>query len=111
VPSESPYPSIGDYALIADTNSTALVSLAGSIDWCCIQRVDSGSCFGRLLDWKKGGFCSVSPGEEAQVSRRYVEGTLVLETTFKTSGGEARLFDLFALPASTEQIPTGRCCA
>ena len=48
------YPDIAEYAFIADSNSTALVSRAGSIDWCCIQRIDSGSCFGRLLDWDQG---------------------------------------------------------
>jgi GH15 family glucan-1,4-alpha-glucosidase len=82
------YPPIGDYALIADSNSAALVSRAGSIDWCCIQRIDAGSCFGRLLDWEKGGFCSISPKDGSQgTSRRYLDETLVLETTFHSDGG------------------------
>jgi GH15 family glucan-1,4-alpha-glucosidase len=97
------YPPIGEYALISDSNSAALVSRAGSIDWCCIQRLDAGSCFGRLLDWEKGGFCSVAPkGGVKSVSRRYLEGTLVLETTFEAEGGEARLIDCYALPADPD---------
>ena len=107
MPGNSPYPPISDYALIADSNSAALVSRGGSIDWCCIQRIDSGSCFGRLLDWERGGFCSISPIEGIEtVSRRYIDNTLVLETTFHTSGGEVRLLDCFALPASPEDFPS-----
>jgi GH15 family glucan-1,4-alpha-glucosidase len=103
VPEDTPYPSIGDYALISDSNSTALVSRAGAIDWCCIQRLDAGSCFGRLLDWEKGGFCSIAPKEGIlNSSRRYLEGTLVLETTFEAQDGEARLIDCYALPADPE---------
>jgi GH15 family glucan-1,4-alpha-glucosidase len=97
------YQAIADYALISDSNSAALVSRAGSIDWCCIQRMDSGSCFGRLLDWEKGGFCSVVPkGGANDISRRYLEDTLVLETTFEAEGGEARLIDCYALPEDPE---------
>ena len=103
---KSDYPPIGDYALIADSNSSALVSRVGSIDWCCIKRIDAGSCFGRLLDWEKGGFCSITPtDEDCAPSREYLENTLVLKTVFQTGGGEAHLYDFFALPASSEQYP------
>ncbi|MDP8947969.1 MAG: glycoside hydrolase family 15 protein, partial [Actinomycetota bacterium] len=106
MPDDALYPPIGDYALIADSNSVALVSREGSIDWCCIQRIDSGNCFGRLLDWERGGFCSISPkGGIETSSRRYIDNTLVLETTFHTVGGEVRLLDCFALPASAEDYP------
>jgi GH15 family glucan-1,4-alpha-glucosidase len=106
VPEGSPYPPIEDYALIADSNSAALVSRAGSIDWCCIPRIDSGSCFGRLLDWEKGGFCSISPSDgSSDTSRRYLDETLVLETTFRADGGVARLYDFYALPANTREYP------
>ncbi len=106
MPESSPYPPISDYAFIAGSNSAALVSREGSIDWCCIQRIDSGSCFGRLLDWQKGGFCSISPTESIETSsRRYIDNTLVLETTFHTAGGEVRLLDCFTLTANTENHP------
>src|SRR3954453_4544156 len=94
----SPYPPISDYALIGDCHTAALVSRAGSIDWCCVPRFDDGSCFGRLLDWEQGGCCSISPeGDDFSTFRRYVDGTLVLETILPTSGGEARLLDCFAM--------------
>ncbi len=106
MPEGDGYPPIADYALIADSNSTALVSRDGSMDWCCIQRLDAGSCFGRLLDREKGGFCSITPkGETRSTSRRYLEETLVLETTFEAEGGEARLIDCYALPADPWEHP------
>ena len=52
-PQREPYPPIGDYGFIADCHSSALVSRSGSIDWCCMPRIDSRSCFARLLDWKR----------------------------------------------------------
>jgi GH15 family glucan-1,4-alpha-glucosidase len=100
-----PYPPIGDYALIGDCRSAALVSREGSIDWCCLPRFDSGAAFGRLLDYERGGHCSIAPiGDENdwESSRRYLDDTLVLETTFRGRGGQARLLDFFALPDDTD---------
>ncbi len=107
MPEHSPYPPIGDYALISDCFSAALVSKSGSIDWCCLPRMDSDSCFGRLLDWEQGGFCSIYPSEEdSEISRDYIEdGVLVLETTFTTSGGEARLLDCFTMREGGRRAP------
>jgi GH15 family glucan-1,4-alpha-glucosidase len=94
----SPYPPIGDYAVIGDCRSAALVSRRGSLDWCCLPRFDSGTTFGRLLDWKHGGHCSIAPLDgDYETSRRYVDDTLVLETTFRSGGAEARLIDCFLL--------------
>jgi len=99
------YPPIEDYAYIADCHSSALVSRSGSIDWCCMPRIDSGSCFGRLLDWTNGGHCQIVPSGPYEASRRYLEGTLVLETTFRTHRGEARLLDCFPMRKGGKHAP------
>jgi len=92
------YPPIADYALVGDCHSVALISRQASIDWCCMPRFDSGSVFGRLLDWGKGGYCSIGPVDEPFTSsREYVGDTMVLATTFRSRGGEARLLDGFTV--------------
>ena len=91
------YPPISDYGFISDCHSSALISRQGSIDWCCMPRIDSASCFGRLLDWEHGGYCHIHPTEDYQVSRRYLENTLILETRFQTDQAEMRLLDLFPM--------------
>src|SRR3954447_23368181 len=91
---EERYPPIADYALIGDCASAALVSRAGSVDWCCMPRLDRGACFGRLLDWDSGGCFALAPVEtDVLASRRYLDGTLVLETTYSHGGGEATVID------------------
>ena len=100
------YPPIADYGLIGDCHSAALVSRHGSIDWCCMPRFDSGSVFGRLLDWDKGGFCSIEPAGDVQSSfREYVEDTLVLTTVFHLSGGLLRLLDCFTMRSADSEDP------
>ena len=91
--SSTPYPPIGDYGLISDMHSCALVSKAGSIDWCCLPRFDSAAAFCRILDWEKGGYFQVAPLEVRSVTRRYVPDTNILETTFHTDTGVAKLTD------------------
>jgi GH15 family glucan-1,4-alpha-glucosidase len=97
-----PYPPIGDYALIGDCRSAALVSRRGSIDWCCLPRFDSGSAFARLLDWERGGHCAVTPTDGAswEHSREYLPDTLVLATTLHGPAGKLRLLDCFLIPES-----------
>ncbi len=87
------YPPISAYGLIGDMHSCALVSKAGSIDWCCFPRFDSPALFSRILDWEKGGYFKVAPEGVRSVSRRYEPGTNILETTFETDTGLARLID------------------
>src|SRR4051794_24063135 len=86
---------IADYGLLADCNSAALVDRAGSIDWLCLPRYDSDAVFSRLLD-PSAGHWSITPVEPFTATRRYLPGTLVIETTFTTDTGVARLTDAMA---------------
>jgi alpha,alpha-trehalase len=86
---------IGEYALLSDCRSAALVSRDGSVDWLCFPRFDGPSVFCRLLD-PAGGHFAIRPAGEFHVSRRYVDQTLVLETTFTTARGTAVLTDALA---------------
>lgn len=105
----APYPPIGDYALIGDCHTAALVAKGGSIDWCCLPRFDSASCFGRLLDWRKGGYFSITPAGRYQITREYLPGTLVLVTTFRQGAANvARLTDFFAMRAGGRTRPRRR---
>src|SRR2546428_11505998 len=87
------YPSIGDYGLISDLHSGALVSRAGAVDWACFPRFDGPAVFGRMLDWARGGYWSLVPLGVRAVRRRYLPSTNVIETTFETEDGEAVLVD------------------
>jgi GH15 family glucan-1,4-alpha-glucosidase len=99
------YPPISDYALIGDCHTAALVSRGGSIDWCCLPRFDSDSCFGRLLDWRQGGYFSICPRGAASVSRAYLEDTLVLATTYRVGRNEARVIDFFSMREGGRRFP------
>src|SRR5512132_3284596 len=86
---------IADYGLLADCNSAALVDRGGSIDWLCLPRYDSDAIFSRLLD-PAAGHWSIRPAEPFRAERRYVPGSLVIETTFTTDSGVVRLRDALA---------------
>ncbi len=86
---------IGDYGLLSDCNSAALVDRRGSIDWLCLPRFDSPALFAGLLD-PDGGHWSIRPAGSFTISRRYLPGTLVIETTFTTAAGVVRLLDAMA---------------
>ncbi|MFB4278657.1 MULTISPECIES: glycoside hydrolase family 15 protein [unclassified Nonomuraea] len=85
---------IEDYALIGDTRSAALVGRDGSIDWLCLPRFDSPSCFARLLGDESNGFWRLAPtGHERATWRAYAGETLILETVWETSTGTVKVID------------------
>jgi alpha,alpha-trehalase len=87
---------IADYALLSDRHSAALVARNGSIDWLCFPRFDSPSIFGRLLG-DAAGHWSMRAVAAAGVTRRYLDRTMVLETTFRTPTGTVALTDALAM--------------
>ncbi len=88
---------IGDYALVGDRHTAALVGLDGSIDWLCLPRFDAPACFAALLGDKRHGRWLLAPTEEAEVSRRYVGRSSLLETTFTTATGSVTLLDVMPI--------------
>jgi GH15 family glucan-1,4-alpha-glucosidase len=83
-----------EYGLIGDLESAALVGRNGAIDWLCLPRFDSPSCFAALLGDERHGRWLLAPsGEVRATARRYRPGTLVLETEFETVDGAVRVID------------------
>jgi GH15 family glucan-1,4-alpha-glucosidase len=98
---------IGDYALLSDCRSAALVSRGGSVDWLCAPRFASPSIFGRLLD-ADAGHWSTRPIIEATARCPYLPETMALETTFRTPTGTLRLVDAMALGAGERGLTWAR---
>jgi GH15 family glucan-1,4-alpha-glucosidase len=89
---------IEDYALIGDLRTTALVGRNGSIDWLCLPYTDSAACFAALLGSHEHGRWLLCPSVRvSEVSRRYRDGTLILETDFETEDGAVRVVDFMPL--------------
>ncbi|HEY2725081.1 MAG TPA: glycoside hydrolase family 15 protein [Pseudonocardiaceae bacterium] len=103
---------IADYAMLSDRHSAALVNRAGSVDWLCFPRFDSPAVFARLLDASAGHF-SVRPvsngpaGTDGRATRRYVDATMALETTFDTPTGTLVLTDALATGRSDDPHQLG----
>ena len=84
---QSLFPRISWYGFLSDCHTGALISPDGSIEWLCLPRFDSPSVFGAIID-RSAGFWRIGPPDlQAPVSRRYVPGTNVLETTWMTGSG------------------------
>ncbi len=85
---------IEDYALIGDCETAALVSREGSIDWLCWPTFSSPACFAALLGTRDHGFWKIAPaGAVTETRRQYKEGTLIVETFFRTARGEVCVTD------------------
>ncbi len=83
----SPFPPIGDYGFLSDGEVNALVAPSGAVEWMCIPRFDSPSVFGAILDRDAGRF-RLGPADLAvPVARRYLPGTMVLETSWGSNAG------------------------
>jgi GH15 family glucan-1,4-alpha-glucosidase len=85
--SRSPYPPIEEYAFMSDCEVTALVAPSGNVEWLCLPRLDAPSVFAAILDRDAGGFRFGPADVEVPAARRYLPGTMVLETSWGTGGG------------------------
>ncbi len=83
----NPFPPIADYAFLSDCENTCLISSAGSVEWMCVPRPDSPSVFGAILDRGAGHFRLGPYGVSVPAARRYLPGSLILETTWQTHTG------------------------
>ncbi|MBO0840940.1 MAG: glycoside hydrolase family 15 protein [Sciscionella sp.] len=93
----SPFPPIGEYAFLSDCESTALVAPSGTVEWLCLPRMDSPSVFGSLLDRDAGGFRLGPADVSVPAARRYLPGTMVLETSWGTPTGWIIVRDLLLI--------------
>lgn len=96
------YLPLESYAALGDGRSVGLVGWDGSLDWWCVPHMDSPPLFDRILAPETGGYFSISPDESFSVERGYMTDSNVLETTFITGSGRARLVE------SLNSGPAGR---
>jgi GH15 family glucan-1,4-alpha-glucosidase len=83
----SPFPPIGDYAFLSDCQSSALIAPSGNVEWMCLPRMDSPSVFSAMLDRDRGGFRLGPADVMVPAARRYLPGTMILETSWGTPTG------------------------
>jgi GH15 family glucan-1,4-alpha-glucosidase len=93
------YRPIGEYGVIGDCRTAALIGPDGSIDWCCMPHFDSPAIFLRLLDAEKGGYFQVAPAGQFSSEMAYLPATNMLQTMFRTGTGRLRLIDLMPIRA------------
>src|SRR5262245_20960823 len=88
---------IEDYALLSDPQTSGLVPRSGAIEWCCLPRFDSDACFASLLGGREHGSWRVAPEGAGSPTRRYRQGSLVLETEWETPEGSVLVTDFMPL--------------
>ncbi|MGH2446098.1 MAG: glycoside hydrolase family 15 protein [Candidatus Limnocylindria bacterium] len=93
----SAFPPISDYAFLSDCENSVLVAPSGKVEWLCLPRMDSPSVFGSILDRTAGGF-RFGPGDvRVPAARRYLPGTMVLETSWGTPQGWVIIRDVLLI--------------
>jgi GH15 family glucan-1,4-alpha-glucosidase len=93
----SSFPPIGDYGFLSDCETIALVAPSGNVEWLCLPRIDSPSVFGAMLD-RDGGDFRLGPYDlNVPAARRYLPGTMVLETSWGTPSGWIIVRDLLLM--------------
>ena len=105
MPVASRFTPIGQYGLIGDTRTAALVSPDGSIDWLCLPRFDGSPVFGFLVDRGHGGRFAIGVVDAPVTARAYVDRTATIETSFRSATGAAILTDGMILDASSNLRP------
>ncbi|PPL20321.1 glycoside hydrolase family 15 protein [Microterricola pindariensis] len=92
-----PFPPIADYAFLSDCEVSTLIAPDGGVEWLCLPRPDAPSVFGALLDRSAGSFRFGPSGARVPQQRRYLPGTMVLETTWHTATGWLTVTDALVL--------------
>src|SRR5712664_1169319 len=98
------YPPIGDYGMIGDLRSAALLSKQGSIDWMCLPRFDSPWIFGRLLDWDKGGYLQLRPPGDSLAYRQYRRDSNVIQTVWSSGAARMRVVDWMPIALKSKKV-------
>lgn len=98
---------VGDYGLIGDTRTAALVSSRGALDWLCFPRFDSPPLFGRLVGGEAGGVFDVEVDDLAETSRRYLAGSAVLQTDLRTTTGAGTTTEGMVADTAGRLLPQG----
>lgn len=91
------YKNIGDYGIIGDLHTIALVGIDGSIEWCCLPRFDSPSLLGSILDQKVGGYFKIAPVTNGNTRQMYLPETNILLTRFLQHDGVGELTDFMPI--------------
>ncbi|HET8906884.1 MAG TPA: glycoside hydrolase family 15 protein [Ktedonobacterales bacterium] len=99
------YRPIGEYGVIGDCRTAALIAPDGSVDWCCMPHFDSPAIFLRLLDADKGGYFQVAPASGFTSEMAYLPATNVLQTIFSTATGKLRLIDCMPIRSRRPRSP------
>src|SRR6201994_820325 len=103
----SMFPPIADYAFLSNCEQSCLVAPNGAVEWLCLPRPDAPSVFGALLD-RTAGLFRFGPGNtQVPQHRRYIPGTMVLETTWQTPTGWMTVQDFLAGSPGRSSTPSG----